>query len=185
MVGLYAIVSFLVFSFLVAQGLRTQVGFLEREEKKNDFLHVSELRLQSAEPPTLSYEEEIETALNRACQLGQAWIIRCQECVLQTGSVFACALPTVSFCQSALGRNINDWNLLWGFLPNNSGSLADIWNAPAIDPNTMTNVNQIPQGVRWVIRSTFPQSDWQSFRYVRPAPRSSGFPCGVEGVVTR
>ncbi len=185
MIGLYAIVFFFVFSFVLTQGLKTQVESLEREEKKNDFLYLSQLRIPSFEPPSLSYEEEVETALNRACQIGQAWIIRCQECVLQTGSVFSCPYPTVSFCQSALGRSINDWALLWGFLPSNTGSLLDIWNAPAVNPNTMTNVNQIPQGVRWIIRNTFPRADWQNFRYVRPVPRSSGFPCGVEGVVSR
>lgn len=185
MIGLYAIVVFFVLSFLVAQGLRVQAGFLESEEKKNDFLYTSQLRIPSIEPSTLSYEEEVETALNRACQLGQAWIVRCQECYLRTRNVYACPYPTVSFCQSALGRSINDWNLLWGFLPNGRGSLAEIWNAPAMNPSNMTNVNQIPQGVRWVIRNTFPLSDWQSFRYVRPSPRGRGFPCGVEGVLTR
>jgi len=138
----------------------------------------------SVEPPEEVYEKEIETALLKACQLGKSWILRCQECFLETGNVNLCPYPTVSFCQTALFQNPDDGVLLWSFLPNQEGNLSDIWDALSLNPSSMVNVNQIPLGIRWIIRNTYPLSDWINYRYIRPSV-NGGDPCGVSEIVAR
>ena len=123
---------------------------------------------------------EAERMLNRACQIGKAWILRCQQCFL-TGRTF-CPYPTQSFCLSARGASINDYELLWGFLPNEEGLLNEIWTAPSMNPNNMTNINQIPLGVRWIIQNQYPQAVFGIFAYEKPSGGGVD-PCAVTDVV--
>ena len=183
MLGLVFITAVFFSVYLIAQSLSASLSQIKTESEKSRFFR--NLGVVKFQPYVLPYEQEIETALLRACQLGQSWILRCQECFIETRDTSACPYPTESFCRSALGANINDWGLLWGFLPNPSGNLSEIWTAPEKDPSTLTDISEIPLGIRYIIRRTYPLRDWSGFRYERPEARPSGFPCGVSGVVTR
>ena len=181
--GFLIVAFFSLFSvYLLSQSLKVSVGGLKNiREFYEASLNILPLSVETYEE---TYEREIETALLKACQLSKSWILRCQECFLENGSINVCFYPTVSFCQSALSQNPDDASLLWGFLPNSYGNLSDIWNSPSLNPSLMTNVNQIPLAIRWIIRNTFPISDWRNYRYIRPTV-SGGDPCGVSDIVAR
>ncbi len=127
---------------------------------------------------------QLEEALVRYCQFAQAMIIRCQECYA-SGRTY-CPYPTDAFCQSAKGANYNDYNLDWGFLPNSKGYLTDLYSLPNMSINNLTNISQIPLGIRWLFIRTFSQAEVSGFIYLKPPPPPAGADvCGVEGIITQ
>jgi len=133
-------------------------------------------------PSPVIEKEQLEEALVRYCQFAQAMIIKCQECYL-AGNNF-CPYPTDAFCRSALNANYNDPNLVWGFLPNNSGFLTDILEAPSMNINSLTSIMQLPLGIRYLFKQNFATSELGNYRYVKPDTFGTDA-CAVEGIVVR
>jgi len=146
---------------------------------------------------TYSFVEDLNGQLIRLCQLGQAMIIRCQECYASGRT--DCPYPTNAFCQSARGANYNDPTLVWGFLPdtdgNGDGDLSLIWtyndpNCP-LDPSNpdadLTSINCLPQYIRLKARQVLDPTLVQLFRitYKRPTDANGTTDiCAVDGVIT-
>lgn len=126
--------------------------------------------------------EEIETFLIRACQTAQSMIIKCQQCYME-GNLW-CPYPTNSFCWSARGVNPNDTALMWSFLPNNSGQLTEVLSASDRDVNTLTDVAQLGEGIRWLIKRQVSADFFDGYRYAKPSGWSADA-CAVEGVVVQ
>ena len=133
--------------------------------------------------------EDLNGQLMRLCQLGQAMIIRCQECYLSGET--NCPYPTNEFCESAKGADYNDPNLVWGFLPDPTGDLSVIWDYD--DPSCniendedLKTLNCLPQYIRWKARRVLDKNLVEKFeiRYRRPAEKESSDVCAVDGVIT-
>lgn len=156
---------------------------IQAKNNIDEYLKIKTEAYFSKTLPVQKYkQEEIETALIRACQLAQAMIIRCQNCY--TSGYSFCPYPTNQFCQSAKGVNYNDASIVWSFLPNISGSLTEILTGSSINVNNLTNVSQLGQGIRWVLQRQFDGNFFNGYRYIRPQGVSTDA-CAVEGIVYR
>jgi len=177
---------FLFFSFQVSY-LMNGGGKLKAEIRK--------LEKETVEPEatTLDYSfvDEINGRLIRLCQIGQAMIIRCQECYASGKN--NCPYPTDQFCQSAKGADYNDPNIVWGFLPHATGNLRDIWDYN--DPNChiseedpdrdLKSINCLPQYIRIKARKILSRDLADlNITYTRPTDKGSTDVCAVEGVIT-
>lgn len=177
------IVFSLIAMFMMVVSYEATIGKVKAENRIDTFLKIDTSQsLSSSSFSTMNKEEELEAFLIRLCQTAQSMIINCQECYLSGRT--NCPYPTDAFCQSARGVNYNDVNLVWGFLPNNSGDFSDVYSARDKDLNTLTNVNEIPQGIRYLLKREMNLSAFSGYRYVRPQA-SFGDACAVEGVLSR
>ena len=177
---------FVMLAFLFITSLETSIYIVKTQNSLEKFkINATEWTTKSV--PSVSpivEKEQLEEALIRYCQFAQAMIIKCQECYL-AGNTY-CPYPTDAFCQSARFANYNDPNLVWGFLPNNSGFLTDILSAPFQNINSLTDVNQLPLGIRYLFRQEFSATEIANYRYLRPVvPTGTTDACAIEGIVTR
>ncbi|MGC8579397.1 MAG: hypothetical protein ACP5MB_04995 [bacterium] len=165
---------------------------LVAHNKADIFLHIKANQPMAVnQPKILNKRDEIETALIRYCEIAQSMIIQCQECAAEHyGDASVCPYPTVSFCVSATSsgtNNYNNPNIVWGFLPNNQGTLSDLFSEYAIPINQLTSVSQLPNGIAWLIQHQlspqfFQDNSGNFYGYIKPNT-SSGDACAVSGVV--
>jgi hypothetical protein len=144
-----------------------------------------------------NFVEDINGQLIRLCQIGQAMIIRCQECYAEGKK--NCPYPTDEFCRSAVNIDYNDPHLVWGFLPNEDGNgggdLKAIWEYDDggcdLDPDNpekdLKSVNCLPQYIRLKARKVLDPTLVQIFdiKYQRPTERGNSTDiCAVDGLIT-
>ncbi len=170
-----------IFSLIVSyEGI---ISLVKTENEINTFLNIKTTQALASQVPIQRYkEEELETALIKLCQTAQSMIIQCQNCYISGRT--NCPYPTNSFCLSARGVNYNDPTIVWGFLPNPSGDFTDVYSAPVKDINTLTDVSELPEGIRYLLVNQISQESFAGYSYLRPSG-SFADACAVEGVITR
>jgi len=135
--------------------------------------------------------EKLNNLLRRICQIGQSLIVRCQYC--ETKNPGNCPYPTEEFCQSAEGVNYNNPRLVWGFLPNEVGTVDDLLNTPACAPDgtcfygpedlgKLKDIRELPAYLLSLAQRLVSPSDGKLI-YHRPEGKASDI-CAVEGVIT-
>ena len=134
--------------------------------------------------------EDLNNLARGYCEKAQAIVIQCIE--KHITNPYA---PLGSFCQDVIdqtqaGRDLTtDVQYLWGYLPNSSGLVSEIYSSPTT--NQLVQVNDLPLYIRYLWIKDIPQvyTNYFSpinilqFYYHKPEDARNPTPCAYSGVI--